>query len=293
MKKDIYIGVDGGGTKTKVIIEDSVGHKIGEGVGGASNIRLSVTQAWDSINTAISQALKGTSLTLDNWDYRFNIGLGLAGVSIVEAKKDFLNTEHNFSNIILESDAYIACLGAHDGKDGSIVSVGTGVIGYSISLGKVNRVSGWGFPHADTGGGSWLGMEAVRITFRSIDGCIEPSELTESVFSHFNKNLAKFVAWANSANSTQFAELAPYVVKAAKKNDNNAISLLKKAAEETEMLAEALRKKSEDAQDLTCYLLGGLSPFIMPHINNKKKISLCPEGKSAAKGAIYLIRSYC
>ncbi len=267
--------------------------KLVKGSGGASNIRLSVTQAWDSINTAIDQALTGTSLALDNWDYRFNIGLGLAGVSILEAKKEFLNTEHNFSNIILESDAHIACLGAHDGKNGSIVSVGTGVIGYSISSGKAHRVSGWGFPHADTGGGSWLGMEAVRTTFRSIDDCIESSVLTESVFSHFNKNLSKFVAWANSANSTQFAELAPYVVKAAKENDSNAVNLLKKAAEETEMLADALKKKSESAKDLTCYLLGGLSPFIMPYINKKKNIYLCPEGKSAAKGAIYLIRNYC
>ncbi len=35
VKKDIYIGVDGGGTKTKVVVEDSNGKKIGEGIGGS------------------------------------------------------------------------------------------------------------------------------------------------------------------------------------------------------------------------------------------------------------------
>ena len=290
MKKDIFLGVDGGGTKTKVLIEDFDGNNIGEAIGGAANIRLSVKQSWSSINDAIDKALKNTGIALDDKNYSFHVGLGLAGVSIIEAKKEFLATPHNFSSIILESDAHVACLGAHDGNDGSIVSIGTGVIGYSINSGKTYRVSGWGFPHADTGGGAWMGMEAVRLTFSSIDECIKPSILTNLVFSHFNNDLSKFVAWANSSNSTQFAQVAPFVIEAMKKEDQNAISLLKKAANEVDLLAEALAVKSASA--LNCYLLGGISPFLIPYITDKSNASLCEQGKSAAKGAIYLIRNH-
>jgi glucosamine kinase len=289
MRKDIFIGVDGGGTKTKVLIEDFNGNKIGEAIGGAANIRLSVKQAWNSINNAIDKALKNSPITLNDKNYNFNIGLGLAGVSIIKAKNEFLKTPHDFSSIILESDAHIACLGAHDGNDGSIISIGTGVIGYSINSGKTYRVSGWGFPHADTGGGAWLGMEAVRLTFSSIDGCIEPSILTDLVFSHFDNDLSKFVTWANSSNSTQFAKLAPFVIDAMRKDDQYAVDLLRRAAKEVDLLARALAEKSASA--LSCYLLGGISPFLIPYIANESNVSLCEHGKSAAKGAIYLIRN--
>ena len=290
MKKDIFIGVDGGGTKTRVLIEDAAGNKIGEAIGGAANIRLSVKQAWNSINNAIDEVLEDSYFALNDGNYNFHIGLGLAGVSILKAKQEFLKTHHIFSTIILESDAHVACMGAHDGNDGSIISIGTGVIGYSINSGKTHRVSGWGFPHADTGGGAWLGMEAARLTFSSIDGCLKPSMLTDLVFANFDNDLSKFVAWANSSSSTQFAELAPFVIKAMRNNDQYAIELLKKAAKEVDLLAKALAKKNDSV--LNCSLLGGISPFLIPYIKNKAKISLCKPGKSAAKGAVYLIHNY-
>jgi glucosamine kinase len=290
MKEDIFIGVDGGGTKTEVLIENFAGNKIGEAIGGAANIGPSVKQAWHSINNAISKALEDTSIFLDNKNYNFHIGLGLAGVSIVQAKKEFLKTRHNFSSIILESDAHIACLGVHDGSDGSIVSVGTGIIGYTIDSEKTYRVGGWGFPHADTGSGAWLGLEAVRLTFSSIDGCTKPSILTDLILSHFDNNLSNFVTWANTSNSTQFAKLAPFVIEAAQKDDQYAEKLLKKAGNEIDLLLKALDKKSTST--LKCYLLGGMSSFLMPYITNKDNISLCEPGKSATKGAIYLIRNH-
>jgi len=290
MSKDIFIGVDGGGTKTKVLIEDSEGNIIGEGIGGASNIRLSVKGAWDSIYDAIDKALTGTAIKLDDKNYSFHVGMGLAGVSILKAKKEFLETPHNFATVILESDAHVACLGAHDGNDGSIVSIGTGVIGYSINSGKTYRVSGWGFPHADTGGGAWLGMEAVRLTFSSIDECIKPSILTDLIFSHFDKDLSNFVAWANSSNSTEFAKMAPFVINAMREGDEYAVDLLKKAAHEVDLLAKALSEQS--ASTSICLLLGGISQFLIPYISNMDKVALCEQGKSAAKGAVYLIRNH-
>jgi glucosamine kinase len=290
MKEDIFIGIDGGGTKAEVLIEDFGGNKIGEAIGGAANIGLSVKQAWHSINDTIGKALEDTSISLNNKNYNFHIGLGLAGVSIVQAKKEFLKASHNFSSIILESDAHIACLEMHDGRDGSIISVGTGIIGYTIDSEKTYRVGGWGFPHADTGSGAWLGLEAVRLTFSSIDGCTKPSTLTDLILSHFDNNLSNFVTWANTSNSTQFAKLAPFVIEAVQKDDQYAEELLKKAGNEVDLLLKALGKKSTST--LKCYLLGGMSSFLMPYITNKDNISLCEPGKSAVKGAIYLIRNH-
>jgi glucosamine kinase len=287
--KNIFIGVDGGGTKTKVSIQDEAGKNLGTGIGGPSNIRLSVDNAWDSIYNAINQALERTGITINDEKYSFHIGLGLAGVSILEAKKQFLNKPTPFKTLILKSDAHIACLGSSNGKNGAIVSIGTGVIGYLIDDNNTHKVSGWGFPHADTAGGAWLGMEITRLTFKWIDGCISPSPVLEDIFKHFNNDLTKLVQWANSANSSDFAKLAPYVVNGLKTEDKYSKQLFEKAGEEIDLLITALLKTNQSKENLSCSLMGGLAPFVLPFLNTKN-IKLNNDNNAAIRGAQYLIR---
>ena len=290
IEKTIFIGADGGGTKTKVLVEDQAGHIIGTGTGGASNIRLSVENAWKSIYDAIDNALHDTGIKLSNDKINFHIGLGLAGVSIIDAKNKFLNTPNPFKTLVLESDAHIACLGANDGGDGGIISIGTGVIGYLIDNGKSYRVGGWGFPHADTGGGAWLGMEITRLTFSWLDGGIQESEVLKNVFKHFNNDLSSFVQWANSANSTQFASLAPFVIEGIENKDVYSEKLLKDAAGEIDLLIKALKQKTPDsAEKMNCSLLGGIAPFLVQYLKTEH-LSVDENENTGAKGAVHLVR---
>jgi glucosamine kinase len=291
MSKDFYVGVDGGGTKTKAVVTDCNFVPIGEGVGGSSNIRLSVEKSWNSINNAIDSALSGTGISLNDNEYNFHAGMGLAGISIEKAKHDFLNTKHPFKTLLLETDAYVACLGAHDGSDGSIISIGTGVIGYSIKGDKSFRIGGWGFPHADTAGGAWLGMEVVRLTFSWIDGCIAGSKLLENIYNHFDNNLTEFIAWANSSKSTDFATLAPMVIQGLKTDDKYALILVDKAVKEIKLMANALMKNIENKES-KCLLLGGISPFLFPYMQDEKFLALGDKTKTADQGAIYMLKRH-
>ena len=149
---DIFIGIDGGATKSKVRIEDRAGNVLGQSLSGPSNINLSVEGAWQSILHAVEDALKPLDLSLHDTDhYRFHVGMGLAGCENKASYDEFLRHPHQFTTLHVVSDAHIACLGAHQGKDGSIISIGTGSIGYQIENGKGTRVGGWGFPHDDIG----------------------------------------------------------------------------------------------------------------------------------------------
>lgn len=286
--KSYFIGVDGGGTKTKVVIEDQNGNLVGTGIGGASNIRLSVDNAWKSIYDAISQALYGTGIVLEDKNLDFHIGMGLAGVTIVDAKHRFLNTANLFKTLVLESDAHIACLGANDGGDGMIISVGTGVIGYMIKGKKSFRIGGWGFPHADTAGGAWIGMEAIRLTFSYADGCIPESEVLRNVYDHFDNDTFKMCQWACAANSTQFASIAPYVIKGIDKKDVYSEKLMTLAADEIDSMILSLRKKAGN-EEISCSLLGGISPFLMPYLKSDN-LKINHDKDAAAKGAMYFIR---
>ena len=213
MKKNIYIGIDGGGSKSKVYIEDAEHNSIGTAMSGPANIRLSVDTAWNSIYSSITDALANTGISLDNKNYDFHIGLGLAGVEVPSDRENFLARPHPFASLRLESDAYAACLGAHNNKDGAIIIIGTGVNGFQVQNGQTAQVSGWGFPHDDIGGGAWLGLRATQLVLQWLDGRIDtPTPLLEAIYGYFNNRQVEIVSWANAANSTEFAKLAPFVI---------------------------------------------------------------------------------
>ena len=157
MPKRILVGVDGGGTKTKVRIEDTAGVLIGEGRGGPAQIRYSVAEAWNSVMTTIKEAFSGSGIDFQSPDYQLHVCMGLAGCEVAAAKQEFLAYNHSFSTLNLYSDAYTACLGAHGGADGGVLIMGTGVHAMALVDHQQYRVSGWGFPHDDQGGRCLVG----------------------------------------------------------------------------------------------------------------------------------------
>lgn len=290
MVTNIFAGVDGGGTRTKVQVENEKGEILGVAISGPSNIRLSVEQAWQSIYVALKEILDVNQISLEDKQYRFHLGLGLAGCEVIEARTEFLAKKHPFTTLELASDAHIACLGAHQGEDGAIIIIGTGVVGYQVENGKAYKVSGWGFPHDDVGGGAWLGLEAARLTFECLDKRRKPSLLAEDVFAFFNNNLDQFVTWANRSNSSEFSRLAPLVIKHSQNLEKEAIRLIKKAAKAINQIDEALMRMQQKQIPLPCCLFGGLAPFIEPWLYENLNNRLTPRRADANVGAILMIR---
>ena len=70
----------------------------------------------------------------------------------------------------ITTDAHAACVGAHRGRDGGVIIVGTGSIGWAKLNGRHYRVGGWGLPVSDEGSGAWLGREALRRVLWAHDG---------------------------------------------------------------------------------------------------------------------------
>jgi glucosamine kinase len=291
--QNIFIGIDGGGTTSRVRIENDQGDVLGHAVGGPANIRLSVEGAWHSILTALDEALSQAQISLHSSGYRFHVGMGLAGSEVKEAYQAFIDRDHLFTTLHVVSDAHIACMGAHQGKEGAIIIVGTGVIGYEIFEGQGTRVSGWGFPHDDEGGGAWLGLEAARLTFQWLDHRAEKSPLVEDIFSFFNQDREEFVAWANRANATEFARLAPLVINHSQQEEVAAVRLVKKAAHAVDRVGVALQKlRTRKEETFPCALMGGIAPFIEPWLSESLRAHLVPREAEATVGAILMIREH-
>jgi glucosamine kinase len=267
-----------------VRLEDDAGTFLGQATGGPANIRISVADSWASIKQAIQAVTAQLGLSDDA--IMLHAGMGLAGCELAEAKAEFMAYPHGFARVIVTSDAHTACLGAHGGKDGVVIIVGTGTVGLKCQNGVVSKVGGWGFPHDDVGGGAWLGLEAMRMTLQSLDGRLPMSGVAQAVYQHFHSNHEEMVLWANAANSTRFAELAPCVIAASKNNDPAAINLLERAAREIERMAHAIR-----ADGLPCALVGGITTFIEPYLSAPMRKYLQPCKATPAEGAIMLLRN--
>jgi glucosamine kinase len=150
------------------------------------------------------------------------------------------------------------------------------------------RVSGWGFPHGDEGGAAWLGMEAIRLTLKYVDGRIPSTPLLTKIFQHFAQDSSALVTWANQATAKEFGEISPLVVHHAD-TDSHAHALLAQAAAEIDLIAQVLQSKSQK-KSLPIGLLGGLAPFIAPHLSAKVRACLVPAQHDAARGAIFMVK---
>ena len=293
-KQSLFVGMDGGGTKVKLKIADSSGKILAQAQGGPAQIRCSVVQAWASINDALSQALSSLGISKDHPGIQLYGCAGLAGCEIKSAQQEFLSQLHSLNKLLLYSDAYTACVGAHGGDTGGIVIVGTGVVGLSLKKGNSQQVAGWGFPQDDLGGGAWLGLEAFKQCLQSLDGRRKETYLSQSIHKHFDADQEAMVCWACEATPTSWATLAPIVTSCASQGDESALYLLKQAASYVEQVIQALMpiKDSNDSEVFNMELFGGLSSFIAPYLSERTREKIVDRKKDAEDGALWLIQKH-
>lgn len=291
--ESLFVGVDGGATKCMVSVEDSSGQLLGRAVAGPANIRISVPKAWQSIHAALTHILAKVHIEPGDKAYHWHAGMGLAGCEVVSAYEAFLQQQHFFETLIVTSDAHTACLGAHAGQDGSIIIIGTGVAGFQVQENHTTKIGGWGFPHDDEGGGAWLGLQAMKITLQALDGRMPASQLSSLVYARFDNSLERLVSWANQANSTAYAELAPLVIEQCEAGDKVALNIMQQAASAINRLGDALQAAQMNQESvLPCVLVGGVAPFIEPYLGAKLRSHLAPCQFTPDVGAILLVRDH-
>ncbi|WP_353850517.1 BadF/BadG/BcrA/BcrD ATPase family protein [Janthinobacterium sp.] len=159
---EYIIGVDGGGSGTRVRLARLDGHELAQGQSGPSGLGLGIERAWTSVAHAVTLAFRAAGLEQPPLQ-RMAIGLGLAGVHNKQWAASFIEHNPGYAAVALESDALTTLLGAHAGQPGAIVAIGTGSVGEVLHAdGSRHEVGGWGFPSGDEAGGAWIGMRAIN-----------------------------------------------------------------------------------------------------------------------------------
>lgn len=278
------IGVDGGGSGTRIIVTDKKLKILASATGDPSALGQGIEKAWRSILDTLSRAFSYGNLPVPMLT-ECAIGLGLSGANNIIWKNEFYLRNPGFKYTIVDTDGFTTLLGAHSGNPGVIVAVGTGSVGMLLDNNFLRKdVSGWGFPAGDEASGAWLGLKAAALTQKTLDGRRPPSQLSDLVLNYCGKEPAQFLNWLGNAGQNSFAQLAPLVFQS-QNSDVEARSLLISAGLEIELMAKALDPKNEYAFSICGRLGEALIPF-MPESLQKKHHA--PNGDSTV-GALLLL----
>jgi glucosamine kinase len=283
---DYLIGVDGGGTGTRVRLARFSPHgvvELAQGASGPSGLALGIARAWASVQDAVAQAFAAAGIEQPSLD-RIAIGLGLAGVHNRQWAQAFVDADPGYAALRLETDAFSTLLGAHGGRPGAIVAIGTGSVGEVLQPDGTRReVGGWGFPAGDEASGGWIGLAAINHIEQVLDGRRPGGAFADAVVDACGGNRAAIQVWLGQATQTTYATLAPLVLQHA--DDPAARAILVQAGEEAAAIARALDPDGRLPLALCGGLGSALRDWLPPALAARAR---APEGDSA-RGALRMI----
>ena len=281
----LFVGVDGGGTGCRARIEDANGCLLGTGIAGPATLRLGVDRAFAEVGKACCVAAEDAGLGAGALS-SMEAAVGLAGIGRKGLLEEIERRPHPFRSVVYAHDATIACIGAHSARDGGIVIVGTGSIGFAVVAGREIRIGGYGFPISDEGSGADLGLHAIRIALRAYDERAVGTSLTRDVMLRFRDDPFEAIAWMDNASATDYATFAPLVMRHADDGDPVARRIVQDAAEQIDGL---VRRLSECGASRIA-LLGGLASSMQPWLAPDVQRRLVPVEGDAVDGALHLAR---
>lgn len=281
---DYLIGVDGGGTNTRVRLARRDGAELATGNSGASGLRHGIENAWAAVNTATAKAF--AALGIDHIPMAScAIGLGLAGVHNKEWAAAFRAANPGYAALVLDTDGFSTLMGAHGGRPGAIVAIGTGSVGEALRAdGKRIEVGGWGFPAGDEASGAWMGLRAIGHVEQVLDGRAEGAELARDVIAACGGNRDAIQVWLGKATQTDYAGLARFVV-AHGAVDPVATAILEQAGRDVANIARAL----DPGGTLPLALCGGLGETLRLYLPAETLARCSPPHGDSALGALRMI----
>lgn len=293
---DIVVGVDSGGTKTRVIVSTLKGEQLLDVSGpGAVMKPGAAEECADIIASQVVGALSGISQVAEAAEEEKKeesvklprpkvIFVGIAGVGR-EAERVALQialSEKDIADeVVVDTDASVALADAFGEKAGVILIAGTGSIAFGRSpSGEQVKCGGWGLAIGDEGSGAWIGRRALNCIAAAHDGREPATALTGAILTATELNDPEdLVAWSIEAGRDALAALVPSVVAVAKQDDLRANAIIDIAVEELVLHVKALAKRLfiDERASFQLALAGGLlskGAFIRKRLERRLKVSV-------------------
>jgi N-acetylglucosamine kinase-like BadF-type ATPase len=276
--KKYFVGIEGGGTKSSIILSDENGTIISKAKGKATNPNvIGFETSAKNIVDSISSVCKKSNCA---WKEISSITIGTAGggnsASQLHLKKELqkkIRDKKFFPLIRITSDAEITAEAALGNESGIVLIAGTG----SILLGKKNeprftnhesqitsreprtfRIGGWGNILGDEGSGFAIARDGVKEVVNTFDRNNEVTPLTKTALKFFSANNVYELPSKIFNGKKNLASFAPSVIELALKNDSQSLFVVEFHCNALLQQLQLVCNHFPNINKLPLVLLGGL-----------------------------------
>lgn len=249
-----YLGIDGGGTKTAFVLEDSQGNTVSSLVLGPSNPNdIGMDKSLKLLENGVNEVCQGI-------DKRsVSVFAGIAGgmsPSNADAFHKFLKG-FGFGRFGHGSDLENARELALRGCDGVAAILGTGSIAYAQKDGICKRIGGWGYLLDNGGSGYDLGRDALNAAVCAIDGTGEDTILRRLLEDKLHASIPDAIPDIYAGGKRLIASCAEVLFEACDLQDRIALDILERNMKRiARMLRVGQQYVGSDCAPLV--LMGGL-----------------------------------
>lgn len=249
----VFLGIDGGGTKTAVCALNAQREPVFTWSGPGSSID---TYPMAHVTTVLYDALHALPQDYDV----VAVFAGLGGVISKTHQTDIsqLLRDHprlHNAKIEVDNDVRNALAGSLGTTEGVVLIVGTGSVAYGYRHSHSWRSGGYSHLEGDPGSAYDLGLSALRYAARTLDGRLKTSSFSRAILQHLGvTQFDQLAAVFNRYSRGEIAALAHLVTQHA--HTPIAQRMLKKGARECARMVHAVISQLGD-DSLVLGLVGG------------------------------------
>ncbi|MET1023145.1 MAG: BadF/BadG/BcrA/BcrD ATPase family protein [Pseudoxanthomonas sp.] len=242
----LYLGVDGGGTKTRFALVDAAGTLLAVAqLGTTYHPQVGLDGVRRILTEGVSDLLAQVQGTTDDIAQSF-FGLPAYGEdSRATATLQGIPAQVlGHDRYVCDNDMVCGWAGSLACADGINVIAGTGSMGYGRRGAAAARSGGWGEAFSDEGSAYWIAIQGLNAFSRMSDGRLPRGPLHALLRAHFqledDLDICAQVYGEGVGTRGDLARLSVQVAQAARDGDAVAIDIFQRAGRELAAIAKAL-----------------------------------------------------
>ncbi|MFF6888504.1 N-acetylglucosamine kinase [Streptomyces sp. NPDC012421] len=249
----MFLGVDGGGTKTAFCLVDSSGRVRARALGPSSyyfadNAAHGVGHVARVLADGVATVCADAGIRPADISYAFfglpGYGEATADLTALDATPYGVLGHHRY---VCDNDMVCAWAGSLGAADGINVISGTGSMTYGERAGRGARTGGWGELFGDEGSAYWIATRGLNAFSRMSDGRLPEGPLAGVLRRHLrltsDLDLVDVVLNRRQGRRSEIAALSPRIAEAAALGDTEAAAILRDAGRELAHLVHTTRER--------------------------------------------------
>jgi N-acetylglucosamine kinase-like BadF-type ATPase len=245
----LFLGVDGGGTKTRFALLDAQHRLVSETTLSTTyHPDVGIDGVRDVLARGIAEVLAEAGIDATRIAFAF---FGLPGYGedskVTRQLHAMPASLLGHDRFAVDNDMVCGWAGSLGAQDGINIVAGTGSIGYGQRHGAAARVGGWGETFSDEGSAYWIAIQGLNAYSRMSDGRLHKGPLHALINATLQLDddleLCALVYGPNARSRGELAQFSRLVAQAAADGDGVARGIFDRAGGELAQIAETLRRK--------------------------------------------------